>query len=79
MSNNRFLASVLTTEPSLEPPEPVNLVGAMRRRRQRQEMENDNRQYEEHLFQCAMQDDEREWAIAQMCDEGTYFEPQECK
>ena len=79
MSNDRFLQPVLVTEPSLEQPDPVNLIGAMRRRRQRQEMEHDNRQYEEHLFQCAMQDDEREWAIAQMCDEGSYFEPQEYK
>ena len=79
MSNDRFLQPVLVTDPPLEQPDPVNLISAMRRRRQRQEMEHDNRQYEEHLFQCAMQDDEREWAIAQMCDEGTYFEPQECK
>ena len=34
---------------------------------------------EEVLFQQMMQDEENEWAIAQMCDEGTYFEPQECK
>ena len=46
MSNKRFLASVLTTEPSLEPPEPVNLVGEMRRRRMRQEMEYEHRQDE---------------------------------
>ena len=36
-------------------------------------------EYEEVLFQQMMQDEENEWAIAQMCDEGTYFEPQECK
>ena len=56
MSNKRFLASVLTTEPSLEPPEPVNLVGERRRRRMRQEMEYENRQYEEFLNQCRMND-----------------------
>ena len=37
------------------------------------------KEYEESLFQQMMQDEENEWAIAQMCDEGTYFEPQECK
>ena len=36
-------------------------------------------EYEEVLFQQMMQDEENEWAIAQMCDEGTYFEPQEYK
>ena len=56
MSNKRFLRSVLTTEPDLDPPEPVNLVGEMRRRRMRQEMEYENRQYEEFLNQCRMND-----------------------
>ena len=56
MSNKRFLASVLTTEPSLEPPEPINLVGEMHRRRMRQEMEYENHQYEEFLNQCRMND-----------------------
>ena len=56
MSNKRFLASVLTTEPSLAPPEPVNLIGEMRRRRMRQEMEYENHQYEEFLNQCRMND-----------------------
>ena len=56
MSNKRFMRSVLTTEPSLEPPEPVNLIGEMRRRRMRQEMEYENHQYEEFLNQCRMND-----------------------
>ena len=37
------------------------------------------KQHEEALFHQMMQDEENEWAIAQMCDEGTYFEPQEYK
>ena len=37
------------------------------------------KEYEEALFQQMMQDEENEWAIAQMYDEGTYFEPQEYK
>ena len=37
------------------------------------------KEYEEALFHQMMQDEETEWAIAQMCDEGTYFEPQEYK
>ena len=36
-------------------------------------------QHEEALFHQMRQDEENEWAIAQMCDEGTYFEPQEYK
>jgi len=39
----------------------------------------EEQQLEEQHLQCMMEDEEREWAIAQMCDEGTYFEPQEYK
>ena len=54
MSNNRFFRSVLTSEPDLNPPEPVNLVGEMRRRRMRQEAEYENQQYEQFLNECRM-------------------------
>lgn len=45
----------------------------------KKEVEEEDRLLEEHYFECMMEDDEREWAIAQMADEGTYFEPQEYK
>lgn len=47
--------------------------------RKKREANEQDRLLEEHHFECMMQDEEREWAIAQMCDEGTYFEPQEYK
>ncbi len=66
-----------------EPPldEPEVLPYALRRsiKFQKDRARWEERQLEEQHLQCMMEDDEREWAIAQMCDEGTYFEPQEYK
>jgi hypothetical protein len=59
MSNKRFLASVLTTEPPLDPQEHVDaeLWKQWRSREMgRQRNEYEHRQYEEFLNQCRMQD-----------------------
>ena len=49
MSNRRFLRSVLTTEPDLDPPEPVDYRTVARRRDQRQKWDAAlwNRSYKE--------------------------------
>ena len=52
----KFTRTVLTSEPPLDPPEPANLVGEMRRRRMRQEAEYENQQYEQFLNECRMHD-----------------------
>ena len=66
-------------EPPLE--EPDWMPHSVRReiKEQKARALEEAKEYEESLFQQMMQDEENEWAIAQMCDEGTYFEPQECK
>ena len=66
-------------EPQLE--EPDWMPHSVRRKIKEQKARalEEAKEYEESLFQQMMQDEENEWAIAQMCDEGTYFEPQECK
>ena len=47
---------------------------------QKQREKYENKMHEEWYFQQMMnEDDERMWALAQECDEGTYFEPQEYK
>ncbi len=66
-----------------EPPlnEPDWMPHTVRRKIKEQKARalEESKQHEEALFHQMMQDEENEWAIAQMCDEGTYFEPQEYK
>ena len=66
-----------------EPPlnEPAWMPHTVRRKIKEQTARalEEAKQHEEALFHQMMQDEENEWAIAQMCDEGTYFEPQEYK
>ena len=47
MANRRFLRSVLTTEPDLDPPEFVDHRAVARRRDQKQEMEYDPYDYDD--------------------------------
>ena len=69
----------LTTEPPLDPPEPVNLKAEVRRRDQRQADEMDEVTYnmlqelqeELNLIHRQQEDDEREWAIAQSEEKNT--------
>ena len=51
MSNNRFLRSVLTTEPSLEPPEFVDHRAIARRRDQEQEYTYEQYNHDEEMYQ----------------------------
>lgn len=51
MSNNRFLRSVLTTEPSLEPPEFVDHRAIARRRDQEQEYTYERYHHDEEMYQ----------------------------
>ena len=66
-----------------EPPlnEPDWMPHTVRRKIKEQKARalEESKQHEEALCHQMMQDEENEWAIAQMCDEGTYFEPQEYK
>ena len=73
------LLKPLTTEPSLDPPEPVNLKAEVRRRDQRQADEMDEVTYnmlqelqeELNLIHRQQEEDEREWAIAQEMEQNT--------
>ena len=73
------LLKPLTTEPSLDPPEPVDPRAEARRRDQRQADEMDEVTYnmlqelqeELNLIHRQQEDDEREWAIAQNEEQNT--------
>ena len=49
MSNRRFLRSVLTTEPDLDPPEPV--IGVRNRRWREQEYTYEQYRHDEEMYQ----------------------------
>ena len=49
MSNRRFLRSVLTTEPDLDPPEPV--MGMRNRRWREQEYTYEQYRHDEEMYQ----------------------------
>ena len=49
MSNRRFLRSVLTTEPDLDPPEPV--IGMRNRRWREQEYTYEQYRHNEEMYQ----------------------------
>jgi hypothetical protein len=49
MSNRRFLRSVLTTEPDLDPPEPV--IGIRNRRWREQEYTYEQYRHDEEMYQ----------------------------
>ena len=49
MSNRRFLRSVLTTEPDLDPPEPV--IGMRNRRWREQEYTYEQYRHDEEMYQ----------------------------
>ena len=66
-------------EPPLEEPDWMPHTVRRKIKEQKARALEEAKEYEEALFQQMMQDEENEWAIAQMCDEGTYFEPQEYK
>ena len=66
-------------EPPLEEPDWMPHTVRRKIKEQKARALEEAKEYEESLFQQMMQDEENEWAIAQMCDEGTYFEPQEYK
>ena len=51
MANRRFLRSVLTTEPDLDPPEFVDHRAVARRRDQKQEMDYDAYWYDQEMLQ----------------------------
>ena len=51
MSNKRFLRSVLTTEPDLDPPEFVDHRAVARRRDQKQEMDYDAYWHDQEMHQ----------------------------
>ena len=51
MANRRFLRSVLTTEPDLDPPEFVDHRAIARRRDQKQEMDYDAYWYDQEMRQ----------------------------
>ena len=51
MSNKRFLASVLTTEPPLDPPEFVDHRAIARRRDQEQEYTYEQHRHDEEMYQ----------------------------
>ena len=51
MANRRFLRSVLTTEPDLDPPEFVDHRAVARRRDQKQEMDFDAYWYDQEMLQ----------------------------
>ena len=49
MSNRRFLRSVLTTEPDLDPPEPI--IGMRNRRWREQEYTYEQYRHDEEMYQ----------------------------
>ena len=51
MANRRFLRSVLTTEPDLDPPEFVDHRAIARRRDQKQEMDYDSYWHDQEMRQ----------------------------
>ena len=66
-------------EPPLEEVEYIPHSVKKEIKKQKDRALEENKHHEEMLFQQMMQDEENEWAIAQMCDEATYFDPQEYK
>ena len=64
MSNRRFFRSVLTSEPSLDPPEFVDHRAIARRRDQEQEYT-----YEQHRHDEEMQEEVNTWRMYDAADQ----------